>query len=242
MLHWGEHPWNWLTGRDTTDCCPDCGIDEHQRDRYPRGRPIIWTKDERDPELPIKPFPGYLRYLHNYIDMLFRVRRPILVDKSRQMRITWSTMLFIDHECRFVPGRRWLLSKITEDEAVEILEDKPRHVEKHLPAWVRARHHVRTTPRTRNTYMHTGSYILALTQNAADRACRGGTASGVFIDEASRQAYFRNIWQGATPMAARIIAVTTAEIGNDGARFFKELLEDREETSADRSERNVVRA
>lgn len=161
--------------------------------------------------------------------MLQDVTRPILVDKGRQMRATWTILLYADWECRFVRARRWLFSKLTEDEAIEILDDKPRHVDSQLPSWVRAAHRAKDTPRVRQSYLATGSYILAVPQNVAERACRGGTASGVIVDEAARQSMFGKIWVASQPMTARIIAPTTAEIGNPGARFFKSLIDDKQD-------------
>ena len=81
-------------------------------------------------------------------------------------------------------------------------------------------------PAGRIDYPESGSYFLGVPMNVADRSARGGTASGVFIDEAARQAYLKQIIDAIEPMATRIIAVTTAELGNPGADFFKLLLEE----------------
>lgn len=207
LTHWGKHPWNWLSGRDLD------------------GRPIVWTKDERDPDAPVKPFPVHKPHLKLLVEDLFN--EPfILMDKSRQMMATWTTVLFIDWWCRFRVGQRWLLSKSTEDEAKEILRDKPRFMHKHLPAWVQAAMPQQDKPEIRCAYPATDSYILAVAANAADREMRGGTASGVLIDEAARQIEFPEIIAAALPMATRIIAITTAELGNRGAIYYKQMLEE----------------
>ena len=43
--YWSQHPWNYLSGKDAD------------------GRPIIWTTDERDDKVPVKPFPAEKEYL-----------------------------------------------------------------------------------------------------------------------------------------------------------------------------------
>jgi hypothetical protein len=46
----------------------------------------------------------------------------------------------------------------------------------------------------------------------------------VIVDEAARQREFGQILAACLPMATRIIAITTAETGNPGAREFKRLM------------------
>ena len=150
--------------------------------------------------------------------------RIVLLDKCRQMMASWTTLLYIDWECRFRLARRWLVSKVTEDDAVEILTDKVRFSHSMLPTWVRTEIPVISSPQVQNTYPKTGSYIMAVAENTADRECRGGTASGILIDEAARQRYFSSVIAAAQPMASRIIGITTADIGNVGARTYKMLL------------------
>jgi hypothetical protein len=212
IVHWSEHPWNWLAGKDTD------------------GRPLIWTKDEGSDEA-VRPWPAHREYLRDYIDLLHegKISDPmLLVDKARQMTITWATILYADWECRFRKARRWLLSKSTEDEAKEILRDKPRFVHKQLPEWVREALPQKDKPASRIEYPASDSYILAVAENAADRETRGGTASGVIVDECARQFGFYDIVTAAMPMATRLIAMTTATLGNPGARYCLEIKKDAE--------------
>lgn len=211
IAFWSAHPWNYLTGRDTD------------------GTPVVWTKDEGDRAQPVKPFPLDKPYLRRYLDLLMEDRpdsRIILVDKPRQMMFSTVTLLFAHWDCLFHPARRWLLSKTTEDEASEMLSDKIRYPHSRAPEWVRARLPLRDQPRGRAIYPKTGSYILAVAENVAEREARGGTASGVIVDEAARQATFESILAAVAPMASRVIAITTADIGTPGATAFRRLLDD----------------
>jgi len=206
ILFWSEHPWNWLTGQDTT------------------GKPIIWTKDESADD-PLRPFPTDKEYLNWYIDLLFYGKEfpLIFVDKCRQMMLTWATLLYVDWECRFRKGRRWLLSKSTESEAKELLRDKLKWVQIRLPEWVQDAIPAEFKPQERANYPLSHSYILAVAENVADREARGGTASGVVVDECARQHGFGDIVGAAMPMATRLVAITTAELGNPGAAFCADI-------------------
>lgn len=202
---WSQNEWLFVTGRD---------ID---------GSSILWTKDERDMDHPVKPFPDY-PYLKE-IFKVFRNEQIIMADKSRQMMLTTSAVLFAATQCAFNFGRIWLLSKNTEAEAAQVLEDKIRFPWTQLPEWVQKEVPITYKPMVKVLFPRTRSYILAVGQNVADTEARGTTASGVIIDEAARQQRFGAILQACLPMATKVIALTTAEIGNPGARLYKTLLE-----------------
>ena len=207
LLHWASHPWNFLTGVDPLN----------------DNRPIYWTKDERDKANPTKCFPWYWEYLYHFTDLIHRDGL-VVVQKSRQMFVTTVTLGYILWDCLFGEARRWLISKITEDDAVELLRDKIRYPYGKLPAWFRELYPASESPANRMEFSGTDSYIRAVAENAAIGDMRGGTASGVLVDEAAFQREYQKIWNAANPMAAKIIAVSTPEIGNPGARFMKRQL------------------
>lgn len=206
MEFWSEHPWNWLTGKNLD------------------GEPLIMTTDEKDDNNPVKPFPAK-DYLKEYVDVLMN-ERIVMVDKSRQMLISTTTLLVMDWFCKFRPSRRGLVSKHKEGEAVELIRDKIRNVHERLPLWVKTALPLSKTPAIRIDYPNTGSYIRAVAQNVAVSEARGGTASIVLIDEAAFQDQFGEMMSAALPMANRIWAVTTANIGNPGARVFKRYIDE----------------
>ncbi len=222
--HWSAHPWHWLTGVDpTTTDCTDMGI-LHMRDvEFPEGRPLIWTTDEKDEEHPVKPFPSY-EYLRQITEVWIHMPF-ILVDKCRQMMVTTLFLQLMDWRCKFRPGRRYLVSRKKERDALELLRDKVRVVHGRLPEWIREQLPIDKRPKEQITH-GTGSYMLGVTQNVAESTARGGSASGTFADEAAYQDYFEAIIQASAPMASSIWAVTTAAFGSPGARHFKYLLDE----------------
>lgn len=210
---WGKHPWTFLSASAETDE----GLT----------RQILWTKDERDTESPIKPFPGIdtKPYLPIYLDALLK-EQYVFVDKPRQMFMTWATTLFLMWDCIFHEARRWLLVKNDYDESLEILRDKIVFAYGQLPKWLKAKATMDEKYTTKFLIKQTGSYILPVACNAAEGEFRGGTASGALIDEAALQPRFADLLRAAQPMAAKIIALTTPQIGNPGARKFKELIDE----------------
>jgi hypothetical protein len=204
---WMSHPWEWLAGRD----------EEGQR--------IILTKDEADPVSPIKPFP-LEDYLQKLCSLIYDGKTyPLLFfDKPRQILATWLVLLTVDWFCRSLPARLWLVSKSTEEEAKVLLADKIQHVHRHLPAWVQELSTLHHKPAHRYKYVQSGSQIWAVAENAADREFRGNTASGIVIDEAAFQDHFREMVAAAVPMDGRVLALTTANIGNPGAQYAGEIL------------------
>lgn len=223
IQRWSEHPWNFLTGLDTD------------------GTPIYWTKDERDSSAPLKPFPGGHHpdaqdkpFLRAYIQVLHE-RDKVFVDKARQLYISTATLAFISWNCTFTPGRRWLLSKSTEEEAVELIRDKVREPFRHMPEWFQAWAGLKDKPENRAIWTRSGSTLSAVTENVSDRKARGGTASGVLVDEAAFQSQFAEMIRAMFPMTEKFFAVSTANMGNAGADEFRRYIqEDGDEKAAAR--------
>jgi hypothetical protein len=216
---WSRDHWAWLTGVDTTTFYgpPEPGLPEGRF--FSAGRPLIWTSDERSQTEPVKPFPD-LEYLRLYTGIL-NDEQYVFTDKSRQMIISTTTLGYIDWQCRFIPARRWVLSKKTEDEAIEMLEDKVRAVHSRLPEWVQLISPQSTKPQKKVRYAASRSYILAANEAAAFGQARGGTASGVFVDEAAYQDGFIAIVTASLPMCDKLFATTTPAMGTPGGRGFK---------------------
>lgn len=221
LAKWSLDPWDWLTGVDTT----------YLGDDWPKGKPIIWTQDEGDKSHPLKPWPGEGvkgKYLHYYIDDIwFSTESVIWVDKPRQIMATWGALLVMDWDCRFHMARRVLLSKSTEDEAAELLRDKPRFVHRLLPEWIRQRMPMTDKPAVLATYPETNSRFMAVAENVADRDARGGTTSTMLIDECARQARLESMIEAALGGGVtnvnpiKIIALTTAKATGPGSDYFK---------------------
>jgi hypothetical protein len=197
--------WNYLTGCDTD------------------GRPILWTTDERDDKTPVKAFPNkpYLQWL---TDQLWDdTHRIVFVDKARQMYVSTICCLIIDWYCTFVADREVVVSRVKEESAIKLINDKIRKVNARKPEWVRSRTAMSLTPERVITYGCSGSTVTAVAQNFGVSDSRGITASLIMVDEAAYQEYFPQIYQAVLPMSNRLWAVTTANIGNPGAALFRQL-------------------
>lgn len=190
---WSSNVWNFLTGTDED------------------GTQIVWTKDERDEDHPVKPFPRdktYLQYLtYEFLDN--KDIKGVLVNKTRQMYATTLAMLCILWLLLFRDARRVLVSRRTEEDAQELLRDKLRFPYSRLPLWVRKWRHIPRKPMGMAMCKETDSYALAVAENVAESEARGGTASVVMIDEAARTFYYGSIVRAIVPMATRYWAITT---------------------------------
>jgi len=206
---WSADPWAFLTGIDESD---------------PNRRALILTKDESDTASPYKPFPRDKEYLHILTNELLGGHDVVLLNKSRQMMVSTLCCLLLYWTLVYRPGRRMLVSKQKEELSVELMRDKIRGPHSRTPKWFQVRHKVESAPANRIDCKGTDSYILAVAQNAAVGALRGGTASIALIDEAAFQDAFGDMMQAAAPMAAKIWAVTTANMGNPGAVYFRDLM------------------
>ena len=212
--YWSQHPWNYLTGKDTD------------------GRPILWTTDERDDKTPVKPFPAEKEYLRWLTDQLWDEQyRIVFVDKARQMYVSTICCLIIDWYCTFVADREVVVSRVKEESAIKLINDKIRKVHTRKPEWLRSRVAMSTTPERVITYGCSGSTVTAVAQNFGVSDSRGITASLIMVDEAAYQEYFPQIYQAVLPMSNRLWAVTTANVGNPGAALFRQLKD--EGTGAD---------
>lgn len=212
---WSEHPWNYLTGKDTD------------------GRPIIWTTDERDDKTPVKPFPAEKEYLKWLTDQLWDDEyRIVFVDKARQMYVSTLSCLIIDWYCTFREDREVVVSRVKEESAIKLINDKIRRVHSRKPAWLQARVDMSATPERVITYGCSGSTVTAVAQNFGVSDSRGITASLIMVDEAAYQEYFPQIYQAVLPMSNRLWAVTTANIGNPGAALFRQLKDEGNERDA----------
>lgn len=203
---WKKHPWIFYIARDEDST------------------PIHWTKDERDEVEPFKYFPYNKPYIREIFKAL-RTETVILADKSRQMMLSYSALLYAHWDCTFHYGRTWLLSKSKDAEAVAMLEDKVVTTWRGMPEWCKRALPIEAKKSDVIRYPNTGSKFIAVGQNVADAEARGNTASGVIVDEAAFQDHFPFIVRAVLPMASKLVAITTPNLGRPGANYFLEMLE-----------------
>jgi len=222
LRHWGKHPWHFISAKDPIT-----------------GNPVINTKDEIEGK--VRPYPAEKEYLKELVndlrqdDIRYRVEETgkkikianvFLIHKSRQMIVTTTCMLVCLWEILFREAQRVILSKVTEDDAKEILRDKLRSPWANMPHWIKKALPLTQKPEGRATAEKTGSYVLAAAENAAERECRGGTASRLVIDEAAFQDRTKDIFDAGVPMARRITIITTPLPGSPGGKFVRSCIFD----------------
>jgi hypothetical protein len=207
MELWAGDSWQWLTGEDVD------------------GRPIIWTRDERSDDLPLKPFPRDKPYLKKLVEDAWRPE-PLFIDKARQMYVSTTLMLLLDHYCRFINARNVLVSKQKEGEAEVLIREKLRGPNSQLPQWVQDALPISRTPANMVTYKNTQSTLRGVAQNFAISEARGTTASIVMVDEAAYQDFLPDILTAVSAMASRLWVLTTARVAGRGAKVFKQYIEE----------------
>jgi len=204
-----EDPWVFMTAKDPL-------TDE----------PLVWTRNENNLETGKDSFP-HLEYLKHYVAAL--IQEPVLlVPKSRQMIISTATLVVCLWEILFRPSWRTILSKVTEDEAEELLENKVRYTYKHLPEWLRDMRHIEPRPKGKALCKETNSYILAAAQNAANRECRGGTANRLVVDEGCYQDMLQEITEAGQPMTQHFNIISTPNVSYPGGLFMRKIIYDEE--------------
>jgi hypothetical protein len=204
---WASDPWEWLCGQDLD------------------GRPIIWTKDERDDKAPRRPFPCHKAYLKRFLTIDAWGPEPLFVDKARQMYVSTGLLNLMHWYCLFNPARRGIISKHKEGEAEQLIRDKIRETHRQLPGWVQEALPISMTPANRVEYYNTGSSIHGVAQNFAVAEARGQTASVVLVDEAAFQDMLSDMLTAVLPMSSRLWVVTTARAAGRGAKVFKDMIE-----------------
>lgn len=228
LLHyWSEHPGNWLWGVDetTTEVILPNGVTLE----YPGGRPLCFTQvEEADADDSFQPWPSKRKWPHLGW-LLDEIHDPdfqgMIGDKARRMMFTTLVLRYFDWCCRFQVGRKFLWSKITEDQAIEQLEEKVRAPNRLLPDWVKDKQPVSESPLNRVNYRKTGSRIRAVAQTAASGEARGGGASGVGIDEAAFQEFAPDILAASREMARKFFLFSTPEVRGRGAKLMKTYLD-----------------
>lgn len=185
------------------------------------GIPLVWTRNEKNRAIGKDPFPAkdYLWWLFYWL----RTEPVVIIPKSRQMIITTGMLVLTLWEVMFLPSWRAILSKVTEDDAEELIENKVRFTYRELPEWLRAARTLSPAPLGRATCAETGGYILAAAQNVADREARGGTANRLIIDEAAYQDQTRLIVEAGQPMTQHLNLVSSPNTSYPGGRFMKSL-------------------
>jgi hypothetical protein len=189
---------------------------------------VVRTLDAHDKVTPIKPLPTW-PYL-GFVLARFAHRKKVVIDKPRQLMVSWLLLLWFDYLCLFQPYRTCLLNKATMDEAKRMLFKRLGVVHKHWPKWFADwAQVVELKSEGEIRYERAGGVIVATGENVEDRAARGDQAASSGVDEAARHPQLREVIAALAPMSDQMILVSTPELGTPGAQCFAEILKEGEE-------------
>lgn len=188
---------------------------------------FVRTRDEADPETPLKPFPVALDYVRALWDE-FSGHNRIVVAKSRQMLVSWTICAFCCWWARYKPNQavyfqtqKWedaaaMVALATGTQSTGYL-GRCQFIEANMPAALKLK--VRATEG--RLQFPNGSIIQALA-GGADQI-RGKVASLIVEDEFAFQPEAKGVYTAAAPLiqkGAKFIAISTP---NGDAGQFADL-------------------
>lgn len=133
----------------------------------------------------------------------------LFVPKSRDMLVSWSVMGFITWMCQFRPQTFWIAQSAKEDKAVELVQYS-RTLYHNQDEFLRERHPLEADTNLEIRWKN-GSRILGLP--AGEDQVRIHHPFGWFADEAAFLPDFIQCFDAVRPVAAQIVAVSTAAPG-----------------------------
>lgn len=191
-------------------------------DPWEFARLLVKTKDEKDRDQPIKPFPSHYDYLKLYF-RLWQRERLMAVPKSRRMFLSWATMILYLHDTMFNVGRQTAIVSRKENDADDLLE-RMKFIIDNIPEGIIPRDLI---PRYKKTFCSLEfpdieSRILAF-PSGADQL-RSYAFSGIMADEAAFWPDAEDMYAATFPTietSGRMTMISSAAPG-----FFKKLVFD----------------
>lgn len=152
---------------------------------------FCWTKNPKDLKTPIKPFILYEDYQDELVDEIEKAisqQYDLLIEKSRELGITWTVLYCLLHQFIYKSGSDFKVGNWKED-FVDRLGDIDTHFEKlrftlqHLPTWMLPNNFDFGKDATycRLTNKELGNSIIGETAN--ENFGSGGRRKAMFIDE-----------------------------------------------------------
>ena len=144
----------------------------------------VYTLDEHEKVNPVKKLPMEKQYMRDMVT-LFLNERLLLIEKSRQMMVTWFMCAAHLWDAMFHEGRRIAFQSKKEADANNLL-DRAKFIYDHLPDFMKQLEH-RADPFAycKLQFGKLNSIIQGIPQGAAQ--LRQYTFSRVFVDEAAFQ-------------------------------------------------------
>jgi len=184
---------------------------------------FVWTLDEHDRQNPVKQFPYHKQYLQE-LAVLLQNEKLLLIEKSRQMLLSWILCALCIWEILFKPGQRVCLQSKKEADACALL-DRCKFIYDHLPSELKQAYPAQPAF-LRLTITHSAgpsSLIQSLAQGPDQ--VRGYTFSLIVSDELAFQEQSEEAFNAAMPSikgGGRYIGVSTP----NGKETFYRLIHD----------------
>lgn len=156
-------------------------------------RSFVYTQDEHDENAPIKKLPDKT-YLYD-LAHLFQTENKILVEKSRQMMVTWLACAYALWEA-LKDGRRIFIQSKKEKDANALL-DRVKLIYDHLPEYFRAAFPTDPPAYCKMSWGKRNTIIEAIPQGAD--VLRQYTASLIISDEMAFQEKAEDAYSSARP-------------------------------------------
>ncbi len=184
---------------------------------------FAYTLDPHDQTHPIKLFPK-----HPYIKLLceeFLSNKLLLVEKSRQMTVTWTFVALCLWDAQFKKGRLVFFQSKKEEDANALVE-RAKFIYEHQPEYFKAKYPAKKPFTYMKLEFPTQFSMIRATPQGAEQI-RMHTSSVIFSDEMAFQEGARDAYAAAKPTidgGGRFIGVSTA----NGKNFFYRLSHDLE--------------
>lgn len=144
---------------------------------------LVYTLDENDKVNPIKRLPMDKGYLQDLTD-IFKNERLLLIEKSRQMLITWTGMAYCLWTAMFYEGRRVVVQSKKEQDA-NYLVDRCKFIYERLPDWLKQMYPANPPAYCKLEFGKHNSIIQGIPQGAEQ--LRQYTVSLIWADEMAFQ-------------------------------------------------------
>jgi len=189
-------------------------------------REYVYTLDPHDSKQPVKRFPDK-PYCQDIVEEI-HANKMVLIEKSRQMMVTWIIVAYALYRALTLDGQYIFLVSRKEDDAglstpLSLLS-RVKFIHDHLPKWLQQPVGMTKQPPIL-VFEGTASTIHAVSQDSD--AFRSYTASMIFMDEMAFQERARDAYTAAKPTidgGGRFIGVSTP----NGRNFFYALTSDAE--------------
>jgi hypothetical protein len=166
----------------------------------------VFTQDESDKKhFGAKQFPYKEKaYLKDAVKIWKEAEKRslnIVIEKSRQMMVSWVYAALHLHEAFTVPNRKILLLSKSEEKAIELL-NRLEYIYKNIPTeiWPENLRPKMIKTKTRMSFEGMESHIWSLT--SSPDSARSITASRIFLDEFAFMPDVEEIYQGAVGSTA----------------------------------------